>query len=263
LDHEKKEQPSNFATKQFMRQEAKNSFEIEEKYLSEGYEFVIGVDEAGRGPLAGPVVAVAALRKFQNSNPNFQTNLKSQIQNHKQFDKKIDLIRDSKLLSEKQREEIYDFILENFHVGIGICDHKTIDRINILQATFLAMKKAITQLSCNLQLVNSNLDKKSKNPNYKLPITNCIILVDGNKIIPNCSYNQEAIISGDKIVKSISAASIIAKVTRDRIMREMHEKYPQYDFARHKGYGTALHREMIKKHGACEIHRKSFRLKSF
>jgi len=142
------------------------------------------------------------------------------------------------LLSEKQREELYDFILENFHVGIGICDHKTIDRINILEATFLAMKKAIAQL-------------KLKNAKH-------IILVDGNKIIPNCSYNQKAIVGGDKLVKSISAASIIAKVTRDRMMCEMHKKYPAYNFAKHKGYGTKQHIKKIREFGACKIHRKSF-----
>jgi ribonuclease HII len=215
---------------------AKAIFEIEKKYLRTGYDFVIGVDEAGRGPLAGPVVAAAViLRNFQFSIFNFQS-----ISNDKNFHKKIKLIRDSKLLSEKQREELYDFILENFHVGIGSCDHKTIDRINILQATYLAMKKAITQL-------------KLKNANH-------IILVDGNKIIPNCSYNQKAIVSGDKFVKSISAASIVAKVTRDRIMYEMHKKYPAYNFTKHKGYGTKLHREMIQKYGTCQIHRKSFKL---
>jgi len=254
----------------------KHLFKTELKFISQGYEYVIGVDEAGRGPLAGPVVAAAvALRKNCHSretcpqdssgsgNPDW---IPGQARNDKEFD----LVRDSKLLSEKQREELYDFILENFDVGIGICDHKTIDRVNILQATYLAMKKAITDLNKKLYKCHShesgNPETKNKNwiPAFagmtKVRIKK-IILVDGNKVIPNLSMEQKSIIGGDKIVKSISAASIIAKVTRDRIMREYHKKYPMYDFAQHKGYGTKTHREMIKKHGFCGIHRRSFKVK--
>lgn len=208
----------------------RSMLKIEKKYLDEGYDFVIGADEAGRGPLAGPVVACAAA---------FMDISKRGLEK----DYKFKLIKDSKLLSEKQREKLYDFIHEHFYVGIGICDHKTIDRINILEATYLAMKKALDDLL-----------RKSKIKNKKI-----IILIDGNKTVASCSYDQKAIIGGDSLVKSISAASIIAKVTRDRMMREAHKKYPQYDFAKHKGYGTRLHMEMIKKHGACEIHRRSFR----
>ncbi|EKE21427.1 MAG: ribonuclease HII, partial [uncultured bacterium] len=153
-----------------------------------------------------------------------------------------DLIKDSKKLSEKRREEVFGFIMENFYVGVGICNHETIDRINILEATFLAMKKAI-----------SNLKSQIKNQGDKV-----IILVDGDKIIPNFSMEQKAIISGDKLVKSISAASIIAKVTRDRIMNEMDKKYPAYQFAKHKGYGTKIHIDALKKNGPCEIHRRTF-----
>lgn len=241
----------------------KSTFQLENKLFSDGYKIIIGIDEAGRGPLAGPVVAAAAtVRNFQflplrgisrrETISNFQTNSMDQLSN----DKNWDLIRDSKMLSEKQREEIFDFILENFHVGVGICDHNTIDRINILEASFLAMKKAM-----------GDLTKKIKNfPHPSSPSPSgrgwgegrCIILVDGNKKIPNLSQEQKAIISGDKIVKSISAASIIAKVTRDRIMREMHEKYPAYGFDRHKGYGTKLHMNSLQKYGPCAIHRKSF-----
>ena len=153
------------------------------------------------------------------------------------------LIRDSKTLSEKQREKSFDFITENFYVGIGVCDHSTIDRINILEASFLAMKKALADL-------------KGKSNNLKNQRS--IILLDGNKKIPNFSQKQEAIIGGDKIVKTISAASIIAKVTRDKFMLGMHEKYPNYAFDKHKGYGTKIHLENLKKYGPCEIHRKSF-----
>jgi ribonuclease HII len=221
----------------------KSTFELENKLFSEGYEIIIGIDEAGRGPLAGPVVACAAtVRNFQFPISNFQSNPNNKIFN----DKNWELIRDSKTLSEKQRERIYDFICENFHVGVGICDHHTIDRINILEASFLAMKKALADLE------RSDLKPAKVRPLKK------IILLDGNKKIPNLSQEQRAIVSGDKIVKSISAASIIAKVTRDRIMIEMHDKYPQYQFDRHKGYGTKLHMVSLQKYGPCEIHRKSF-----
>ena len=216
-----------------------SSFDLEKKYLAEGYEFVIGVDEAGRGPLAGPVVACATtVRNFQFPISNFQTNSNDQVFN----DKNWDLIRDSKTLSAKQREKIFDLIRENFYIGIGIIDHKTIDRINILEASFLAMKAALSDL-------RSQIDYKDKRH---------IVAVDGNKKIPNLSLEQKAIPSGDKYVKSISAASIAAKVTRDRLMLELHEKYPEYFFDKHKGYGTKLHMEMLSEFGPCEIHRKSF-----
>lgn len=208
-------------------------FEWEEKCLKEGYFLVIGVDEAGRGPLAGPVVAAACVLKISD------VPLK-----HPMFG----LIRDSKLLSEKQRESLYDFICENFYVGIGICDHKTIDRINILEATYLAMKKAVADLA----------SRAKKNREYMVYDKKCIILIDGNKIIPNFSMDQRAIVNGDKSVKSISAASIIAKITRDRMMREYHSEFPQYNFSKHKGYGTREHIECINKFGPCKIHRRSF-----
>jgi len=204
---------------------------MEKKLLDEGYEFVIGVDEAGRGPLAGPVVACACSLRTSD------VHLVNSLLGHPMSK----LIRDSKKLSEKQREELYDFICEHFYVGVGICDHKTIDRVNILEATYLAMKKALSNLGKNIKAGKA------------------IILVDGNKVIPNLSIKQKAIVGGDNLVKSISAASIIAKVTRDRMMREMHKKYPEYCFDHHKGYGTKLHLDMIRKHGPCEIHRRSFR----
>jgi len=214
----------------------KSSFELEEKLSAEGYEIIIGIDEVGRGPLAGPVVACAVAIKTPGV-----ASLRHPVS--KGFDK-FDLIRDSKMLSEKQREGLFDFIAENFYVGVGICDHRTIDRVNILEASFLAMKSAVSQLK-----------KKIKNfENSKM-----IILLDGNKKIPNFSFEQRAIVSGDKLIKSISAASIYAKVTRDRMMEEMHKIYPEYNFAQHKGYGTKIHMDALKKHGPCEIHRKSFR----
>ncbi|MFA5777220.1 MAG: ribonuclease HII [Parcubacteria group bacterium] len=221
----------------------KSSFDIENELLSKGYDFVIGIDEVGRGPLAGPVVACAVIyRNFKFSISNFQTISNDKISNDKNFIKNIELIRDSKMLSEKQREGLFDFIQENFFVGVGLCDHETIDRMNILEASFLAMKKALNELARKAQI----------------SILKSIILVDGNKKIPNFSMDQRAIVGGDKIVKSISAASIVAKVTRDRMMKELHKKYPQYGFDKHKGYGTKFHVDALLKVGPCKIHRKTF-----
>lgn len=233
-------------------------FELENQLLGEGWDFVVGVDEAGRGPLAGPVVAAAvAVRKLQITNYKLQTpacreagipneqNSDDQKKSKEKFldeEKMWDLIKDSKKLSEKRREEVFEFIRENFYVGVGICDHQTIDRINILEATFLAMKKAVGELKNQI-----------KNQGGKI-----LILVDGDKIIPNFSIEQKSIVSGDKLVKSISAASIIAKVTRDRMMNEFDKKYPQYQFSKHKGYGTKIHIEALKEFGPCEIHRRTF-----
>ena len=206
----------------------KSNFDLEKKMLADGHEFIIGIDEAGRGPLAGPVVASAAVLK----------NYSPEIMERDDFE----LVRDSKTLSEKQREKMFDFVHENFYVGVGVIDHKTIDRVNILEATFLAMKAAL-----------SDLKNKIKYHERKH-----IVVVDGNKKISNISLFQEAVPSGDKLVKSISAASIVAKVTRDRIMEEMHTMYPEYAFDKHKGYGTKLHMQLLQKHGPCKIHRRSF-----
>jgi len=195
--------------------------EKEKNIFNQGYNFLGAIDEAGRGPLAGPVVAACVIL-----NPE------------KKFDEDFrELINDSKKLTEKKREEIFDLILDNFlEVGVGICDHETIDRVNILQASFLAMKKAIGAVR--------------KKPEY--------IILDGKFPIPNISTKQEPIIRGDSLVFSIAAASIIAKVTRDRIMREYHRKFSEYEFEKHKGYGTKLHMELLEKYGPCLIHRKSF-----
>ena len=218
----------------------KSNFYFENELISKGYQIIVGIDEVGRGPLAGPVVASAVVLK----------NHELGIMNYES--KEFDLIRDSKMLSEKQRESLFDFIQENFSVGVGLCDHETIDRMNILEASFLAMKKAINDLSRILDRV-SHIENRSTIHDMRT-----MILVDGNKKIPNLSMDQRAIVGGDKIVKSISAASIIAKVTRDRMMKEMHEKYPQYGFDKHKGYGTKFHVDALLQNGPCEIHRKTF-----
>ncbi len=222
-----------------------STFDLEKQLLAEGYAFVIGTDEAGRGPLAGSVVAAAAIYR----DPSFEI--------PEEKNKLMDFVRDSKTISHKKREELFDFIHENFYIGVGICDHKTIDEINILEASFLAMKKAVTSLlkASNFQFPISNFQINSNDQISKLKK---IILVDGNKKIPNFSMDQKSIIGGDKIVKSISAASIIAKVTRDRMMLEAHEKYPQYGFDKHKGYGTKMHMEALQQFGPCEIHRQTF-----
>lgn len=201
------------------------NFSEEQTIFNQGYNLLGGIDEAGRGPLAGPVVAACILmpRDFvASAGAGLSPSLR--------------LVNDSKKLSAKKREEAFAVIKNNFSVGVGICDHITIDRINILQASFLAMKKAVSALK--------------RKPDF--------IILDGNFPIPNISVKQKAIVSGDSLVFSIAAASIIAKVTRDRIMMEMHEKYPEYGFDRHKGYGTKLHLERLKEFGPCPIHRTSF-----
>lgn len=192
------------------------NFSEERQLWKKGYEIVVGIDEAGRGPLAGPVVAGAIFVKS-----------KSKIL--------LKGINDSKKLSEKQREYYYKILINHKDIkwGIGIVSEKMIDKINILEATKLAMQKAFEKL----------------NP--------AILLIDGNMEL-NIDLPQKSIIKGDQKVFSIAAASIIAKVTRDRLMQKYHKKYPNYGFDKHKGYGTALHFKMIEKYGPCEIHRKSF-----
>lgn len=187
----------------------------ENEALASGYDIVCGVDEAGRGPLAGPVYAAAVvLKKWQT----------------------IEGVNDSKKLSEKKREELFDKIVSECSAfSVGTASEREIDEINILQATFLAMKRAVDGLS----------------------IKPDIALVDGNQTPPlDCAV--KTVIKGDAKSESIAAASIIAKVSRDRYMKEMAAKYPEYQFEKHKGYGTKLHYEMIEKYGICEIHRKSF-----
>jgi len=192
----------------------------EQKYFSHNYENVAAVDEVGRGPLAGPVVAACVV-----------------LQSGFVIPRELEGVKDSKKVSEKKREELYENITSLLpDVGVGICNHRIIDRVNILQATFLAMEKAVNELK-----------NKPK-----------IVLVDGKFTIPILSIQQKAIIKGDSFVFSIAAASIVAKVVRDRLMRKVHNKYPEYGFKKHKGYGTKIHLEALKKFGPCPIHRKSF-----
>jgi ribonuclease HII len=196
--------------------------------LIETGKLVIGVDEVGRGPLAGPVVASASW-----VDPYF---LKKEFENKK-------LVRDSKTLSEKQREQIFGFIKKNkkFKIGIGQVEPKTIDRINILNASLLAMRLAVEDLLSQIKISQE-----------------VFIFVDGNQSIPGLKFFQEAVNKGDQKFFSVAVASICAKVYRDNLMLEYHQKYPQYGFDKHKGYGTKRHLKALIDSGFCEIHRKSF-----
>lgn len=196
---------------------------------------IIGVDEAGRGPLCGPVVAAAVCFRMPES----------ELENLPEWK----FVRDSKKLSEKQRELMFDFVMEHCFVGVGIMHADTIDRVNILEATFLAMKSAIASLRQQL----------TKNGQQRIKDEDLRIFVDGNQLIPNISFEQHAIVDGDNLMKVIAAASIVAKVTRDRMMLEYDKEYPAYGFAKHKGYGTKVHMDALRKFGPCPIHRMSFR----
>jgi ribonuclease HII len=191
------------------------NLDMERTLWAQNIEHIAGVDEAGRGPLAGPVVAAAVI-----------------------FPKEfiMDGVDDSKKLPARKREELFIMISQQaMSVGVGIIDHKVIDRINILQATHLAMRRALENLAIK--------------PDY--------VLVDGNSF-KHDTLRFQNIIGGDAKSFTIAAASIIAKVTRDRLMCELDACFPQYGFARHKGYGTPQHIEAIRTYGICEIHRKSF-----
>lgn len=190
-------------------------YSYETEAHNKGFKVVCGVDEAGRGPLAGPVFAGAVILPENYSHP---------------------VLNDSKKLSEKKRDEVYDDIIRDAVAwSVGFATEKEIDEINILNATFLAMKRAVDGLSIK--------------PDF--------LYVDGNRY-PKTGITEETIVKGDGKCISVAAASIIAKVSRDRLMYELDKKYPQYCFAQHKGYGTKLHYEMIKKYGISEIHRKTF-----
>jgi ribonuclease HII len=197
------------------------NLETESKFFDLGYKLIGGVDEAGRGPLAGPVVAACVV-----IGSDF-------VIDHED----LALVTDSKKLTAKRREKLFGVIKEKvLAVEIGIVDNLTIDKINILQASFLAMRRAINKLKVA--------------PDY--------ILIDGKFKIPKLNKPQTAIIGGDGQVFCIAAASIIAKVSRDWLMSEIDKQYPQYEFAKHKGYGTKAHFAKIAAHGPCPLHRFSF-----
>lgn len=190
-------------------------YNFESELISSGYEVVCGVDEAGRGPLCGPVCAAACILPCGLH---------------------IEELNDSKKLSEKKREKLFDVICnEAVAYSVAFASVEEIDELNILEATLLAMRRAVEGLSVT--------------PDY--------LLIDGN-----CSRSftipAKAVIKGDALVPSIAAASILAKVTRDRLCAELDKEYPQYNIAKHKGYGTKEHMALIKEHGISPIHRKSF-----
>lgn len=190
--------------------------EIDKSYFKEGYNYICGIDEAGRGPLAGPVVVATVIMPK---------------------DSMIEGVNDSKKVSEKKREKLYELIIEEaISYSVGIVDQNEIDRINILNATKAGLTEAVRTLKVKPEL----------------------ILVDALTNIDTCGVPYQSIIKGDAKSYSIAAASIIAKVTRDRIMREWDKVYPQYGFEKHKGYGTAAHISAIKENGLCPLHRLSF-----
>lgn len=201
--------------------------ETEAALRLKGYKYIAGVDEVGRGPLAGPVVTAAVVLP-------------------EDFD--VLGVDDSKKLSEKRREELYDQILDNcVAYGIGMADHKVIDEINILQATKKAMRDAVA--ACDLQLrvkAGGAVDAEIG-----------FVLLDAVNL-EGLNKPQHAVVKGDSKVLAIAAASIVAKVTRDRMMVKFAEEYPWYAFEKNKGYGTAAHYAGIREHGTCPIHRMSF-----
>ncbi len=197
----------------------KDLWMIERSFFDTGVRTICGVDEAGRGPLAGPVCAAAVI-------------LPSGLV--------IDGLDDSKKLTEAKREALFPVICEQaLAYGIGFADEKEIDEINILQATFAAMRRAIAQLSRKPELA----------------------LVDGNRAA-DFGLPVQTVVKGDSLSANIAAASVLAKVTRDRYMKELAVKYPEYGFEVHKGYGTKRHYEALREHGPCPAHRRTF-LRSF
>ena len=189
---------------------------MKKTYILGGANYICGIDEAGRGPLAGPVVVASVIMPK---------------------DSMIEGVNDSKKVSEKKREKLYEEIIENaISYSVGIVDQNEIDRVNILNATKAGLTESIRGLNVKPD----------------------IILVDALTGIDTCGIPYHSIVKGDAKLYSIAAASIIAKVTRDRIMRQWHEVYPQYNFIQHKGYGTAAHIAAIKEYGLCPLHRRSF-----
>lgn len=197
-------------------------FSREENLMQKGYARVAGIDEAGRGPLAGPVVAAAVI--FEKDPLLIAELIRRGV-------------RDSKTLSESQREKLYGFISERAAAwAVGIVPEAVIDEINILEATKRAMRIAVE----------------------KLALRPDILVIDGNALLTDFPFNQLAVPKADAHILSVSAASILAKVTRDRILNHLDEEYPGYGFRQHKGYGTRSHLAVLREKGPCPVHRKSF-----
>ncbi len=199
-----------------IRTRPKPTFDIEKLLFEKGYAAICGVDEVGRGPLAGPVVAAAVMWPAGMH---------------------IDGIDDSKKLSSDKRDELFNEIAHRELIcAVGVIDNECIDRINIFKAALRAMRKAVTDL----------------------PMVPEVVLVDGKFSIPNLSVPQYAVVNGDGCCQSVMAASIVAKVTRDRIMDRYEALYPEFSFASHKGYSTAAHIDELRRNGPTDIHRRSF-----
>lgn len=191
------------------------TFRIEKELIADGYAGIVGVDEAGAGALAGPLVAGAVMLPLNS---------------------RIGILRDSKTLTKLQKDRLFDEVRSKSHAwSIGIVSVEEIMKLGLRPANLLAMRRAVEQIpSADFALVDA-------------------------WTIPQLSIEQRGIIRGDRLVKSIAAASVMAKVARDRMMIELAEQYPAYQFEKHKGYGTKLHRDMIAKHGPCDIHRLTYK----
>jgi ribonuclease HII len=210
------------------------SWKFERAHWKRGIFSIVGVDEAGRGPLAGPVVAGAVYFEYDKC-LNFPKSLRD--------------LNDSKQLTEEERERFYTLIIKHAAaIGLGIVEADEIDRINILKATMKAMTLAVESVAEKLR--ESVLAPE-------------MLLVDGNYFRTTLPYEYQTIVDGDAKSPLIAAASVMAKVTRDRIMKQMHERYPHYRFDTNKGYSTAEHIRLLKEHGPCPEHRRSFRPERF
>lgn len=207
------------------------NFICESRCFRRGFKLAVGVDEAGRGPLAGPVAAAAVAVVLPI--------------NRRDFTGLLDTVRDSKEMTPAAREAAYRRIIRHKSLvcASAAVGEKIIDKINILEASKLAMRRAVRSAT-----------KQIKN---KIPAGKIVCLIDGNFSI-KIHYGQKSIIGGDAKVFSIAAASIVAKVRRDRLMKKIDKLYPEYGFARHKGYGTKKHLAAIEKHGLCPVHRRTF-----
>jgi ribonuclease HII len=223
----------------------------EKYYWKKGYQTIIGLDEVGRGPLAGPITAAAVIINFETEN-SYSNNIKKSIIKNKNLLEILKNAKDSKKLTKKQREKLFQLIKKNPSIKFSCSSigPKKIDQINIGKANQSVMK------NCLKKIVSPKIKNKK-----------ILILIDGKQTLPlsfsflkNKNILQKAIIKGDEKIICIALASVIAKVTRDKKMEILSLKYPQYKFHLHKGYGTKLHQQLIKKYGPCKIHRKSFKL---